>query len=354
MSEISLTVNGVKYSGWEAVNVNKSLLQLAGSFGFSTTNIFPYKPEQFTIRMGDECTVEVDDQVLITGYVEDIPISYDKEAHTIQVAGRDVTGDLVDCSYIEEPTEWLNQSIENIIKAICDPFDIEVVVDDSVATEAAAEIKKFTIDQGQTALELIARVCMHKAILPVCYGDGKLTLTRAGTERTDDNMELGVNIKTGLTDQSNRERFSQYIVKAQDVVTAALPWDTGVVNRHGEATDNVIERYRPLIILAEEPKNDKESEQRAWWEARVRAGQSRKVEYQVQGWTQRNGKVWPLNSLVTVKDSFLGIDGTMLISALDFNVDNTTGTVTTISVVPKGTFELLEQAIEEDATGLLW
>ena len=137
-------------------------------------------------------------------------------------------------------------------------------------------------------------------------------------------------------------------MKGQDVATEDAFWDSGVVNRYGEAIDQVLvnkEQYRPLIIFSERATNDKECEDRAKWEASVRAGQSRKVEYEVQGWTQKNGMVWPLNSLVTVKDRILGIDGPMLISALDFSVDNTTGTVTKITVVHKDTFTLMEEPL---------
>lgn len=350
MSKIVLKVRNKSYENWEAIHVGKSLLQIAGEFGFSTTDIFGYDPEKWDIKLGDPCTVEVDDQLLITGYIEDMPISYDKETHTIQIAGRDKTGNLVDCSYIETPNEWKRQSIFSIISSLCEPFDISVVVNVTVTDEVTVEIPTFKADEGETVYELISRLCRHKAILPVCYGDGYLTLTRAGASYdVSDNLELGVNIKSGMLDWSDRERFSKYIVKGQDVVTDDSGWDSGIVSRYGEATDQTLVRkkqYRPLIIFSERATNDKECEDRAKWEASVRAGQSRKVEYEVQGWVQRNGIVWPLNSLVTVKDKALGIDGPMLISALEFNVDNMTGTVTKLTVVPKETFTLIEEAIK--------
>ena len=355
MSEVTLKVRNTSYSGWETVNVSKSLLQLAGSFSFSATNLLAYKPEQFSIQLGDPCTVEIDGQLLITGYIDEMPISYDSETHTIQVTGRDKTGDLVDCSYVETPNEWKDQSIENIVKILCasgdsTKFDISVVVDDSVASEAAVEVD-FAVEQSATVLDEISRLCMSKAILPVTYGDGKLTLTRGGAnEKAKDNLELGANIKAGIIDQSNLERFSRYIVKGQDTVTKKKSWASTKVDPSAEATDEVIDRYRPLIILPDRSMDIKKCEERALWESRVRAGQSRKIEYTVQGWTQSNGKVWPLNSLVRIKDKFFGGDDTRLISGLEFSTNNTSGTVTRITVVPKNTFDLIEVPIKEEDT----
>jgi len=180
MSKIILKVKEKEYSGWESAHVGKSLLQISGSFDFTATGIFGHVPEKWDIKLGDSCTVEIDDQVLITGYIEDMPISYDKETHTIQVAGRDKTGNLVDCSYIETPNVWEKESVFNIISTLCDPFEINVVVNITVTDEVTAEIPKFKADEGETVYEMISRLCRHKAILPVSYGDGYLTLTRAG------------------------------------------------------------------------------------------------------------------------------------------------------------------------------
>jgi prophage tail gpP-like protein len=350
MSKIVLKVNDKAYGGWEAMHVGKSILQIAGEFGFATTNVFPYKPSQWDIRMGDECTVEVDGQTLITGHVEEMHIAYDKETHTIQVSGRDVTGDLVDCCFVEKPNDWHNKSILELIKTFCDPFHIDVDYDPGLESELAVEIPHVKVDQGETVLEMISRVCMHRAILPVSYGNGKLTLTRAGTERANDRLELGVNILSGLFDQSNMDRFSRYIVIGDDVVTIEKMWSTA--KSSGEATDAELEAkglYRPLMIISERTVNIKECEERAQWEASVRAGQSRKIQYTVQGWTQSNGEVWPLNSLVRIKDDSLGIDGTRLISALEFNVDNAGGTTTKLILVPKDTFKLMEVPVKEKA-----
>ena len=40
----------------------------------------------------------------------------------------------------------------------------------------------------------------------------------------------------------------------------------------------------------------------------------------VQGWTQGNGALWPVNALVRVRSPHLGVDGDMLISQVVYSV----------------------------------
>jgi prophage tail gpP-like protein len=348
--EIVLEVKGKKYGGWTEVTVKKSMFNITGAFGFRSTDIYPGDAGKWDIVLGDVCEVKINDQTLITGYIEDIPITYSNNRHSIQMGGRDKTGDLVDCSFIEDAAEWKSQTVASIIGALCAPFGIDVVVDESAAVQANAQVSServdsFVANQGMSIFEIIVPILKDKAILPVSYGDGKLTLTRAGITEAKDNLEFGTNIKAGSINQSNRDRFATYIVKGQSKGDD-FKTDTSIyVHPSGIHTDEVITRYRPLIILPDEPLLSGDCLKRAKWEASIRAGKSRQINYEVQGWTQSNGEIWPLNALVRVKDSFLGIDGTLLIAAISFTVGDS-GTTTNLTLVDPQTFELLEAPIK--------
>lgn len=339
--EIILKVNNQAFKGWTSAQVEKSLYQVTGAFGLATTDKFPGNFDKYEFALGDACTIEIAEQIIITGYVEDTPISYDASNHNIQVGGRDKTGDLVDCSFIEDVSEWKGQSVANIVKALCKPFDIDVAVDDSVTAEANTEPKEtFSAQPGMSVFEMMMPMLKIKGILPVSYGDGKLILTRAGTTQANDTLEFGVNIKSGSINQSTKDRFRDYVVFGQG--KGDDDKDTSVyVGPKGTYTDEVITRYRSKIILPDDPiSGNGDCTKLAKWEALNRAGASVGLEYEMQGWTQSNGDVWPLNSLVRVKDSFLGIDATLLIAAVIFNVSNESGTITRLVVVDPKTFDL--------------
>ena len=357
MPEIILKVAGKNYGGWTKAIIEKSLYQMTGTFGLTTTNIFPGNFRKWDFAMGDKCQVAIDDQILITGYVEDILISYDATNHNIQIAGRDRTGDLVDCSFISEPEGgWEGQKIINVIRALCDPFDIDVVVNDSVTVQANAKTtcNTFKINEGETVFDSIMRLCQMQGILPVSYGDGKLTLTGTGIERTKDNLELGKNIKSGSIEQSNRDRYQTYIVKGQGKKQKGFFKSLASTDQpKGEYTDNLITRYRPFVILAESSGEQADFQKRAEWECVNRAGKSRNIYYEVQGWTQSNGKVWPLNTLVLVKDPFLEINKDLLIANVRFSIDNDSGTMTELTITHPKSVELPPyNPTEEISTGI--
>ncbi len=100
--KIVLKVGGKVYSGWTEVHVSQSLDQLTGTFSFSITNPYPDIPSGWSIKLGGYCVVEINDQVVISGYIDDMPIDYDATSHTIQISGRDRTADLVDCTFVPE------------------------------------------------------------------------------------------------------------------------------------------------------------------------------------------------------------------------------------------------------------
>lgn len=353
MSDIRLNLNGISYGGWKSIQINKSVDQITNAFGISVSDLNPGKPDKWNIKIGDECTITVDNQAVITGYIEAIPISYSATSHSFNIEGRDKTCDLVDCSYVGTGSEWLNQSIEKLIKTLCEPFSIDVEVDSGIASAVTTPIDKFVVDQGETVGELISKLCRMAAIIPISLGDGKLTLTRAGINTAHDPLELGKNVKTADFSQSNRDRYSLYIAKGQgngnDNKTVA-----DVTNCTGRAEDKIIagdnNRYRPLIILADRATNNAECKNLARWESRVRAGNSRKISYEVQGWTQSNGDIWQINSLVKVKDYFLNFEASLLISGIEFSLDDDAGSVTRITVVDPTTYKLTPEPITKTIT----
>lgn len=342
MSEVVLRVRGKEFGGWTSVSIDKSLYTLTGAFGVKATDIFPGNPQKWGISMGDECSIAIDRQVVITGYIEDIPIEYDANSHNITIGGRDKTGDLVDCSFTETAKEWKNRSIVSVIRALCNPFDVTVDVDSSVTSQANYKIanETFKANEGDTVFDMILKLCKMKGILPVSYGDGKLVLTGTGIQTANDSLELGVNIKSANINQSDKDRFQTYIVKGQgkgkDTKTLFV-----TAQPSGQYLDEVIRRHRPTVIFTETSCDTGYCKDRARWEALTKAGNSRRLEYEVQGLVQSNGEVWPLNSLVKVKDHFLNIDSTLLISAINYSVSDEQGSLTRLTIVHPDSFKLV-------------
>ncbi|MCL7197601.1 phage tail protein, partial [Escherichia coli] len=79
----------------------------------------------------------------------------------LNVSGRDKTGDLVDSSAIHGSGQWTRARLEHIVRDICKPFGIEVLVQ----TDTGDALDSFSLDDGEKAFDAIDRAARAKAIL---------------------------------------------------------------------------------------------------------------------------------------------------------------------------------------------
>ena len=341
--KFSLIVDDREWDGWESISVNQSLTDISGSFNVSVSSKFTTNwAENYGIYLGAKFQVKINDVSLVNGHIDEIPISYSKDNYSIGYAGRDKAADLVDCCHDTKKykSEYQNLTPFAIIKKLCDPFDIEVIVDGTELYNeiynTAKPIAKTVIDTGAPVYDAIEKLCQVYAILPYSNGDGALWLGRASKKYAKDKLEGGVNILAASSAQNNADRFRTYCAKASTSNAG------GTVDKltSGDLIDWTIGRHRPLIIVDGDLKTIDDCQKKAAWEARVREGKSRKLDVTVQGWTQTDGTPWPLNRLVPVYDPYLGLDEDFLIAGLSFSLDGSSGSMTRITLVKPDTFEL--------------
>ena len=336
MSEVKLTVNGTDYGGWKSVNIARGIEQIAGTFELGVSELWPGQRIIRNIAPGDKCTVSIDGTAVITGAVDDVSIRHSKESHEVRIAGRDATGDLVDCSAIFKSGKWAMAKMEAIATDLCTPFGIGVKSD--VNPGPAVE---WNIQEGEAVFECLDRLAKSKGVLPVSDGNGGLLITRAGKAgRVGMALQRGVNTLGGDLKLSFRERFSRYIVKGQGASSDALFADA--TRLKAEQTDARIGRYRPLVVLADDLADGATVQRRALWEANVRTGKSAQISIPVQGWRHPDG-LWQPNTLVHVVDPYLRTDADLLIKGVTFGIDES-GSITTLALTLPQAFDLIPMA----------
>ena len=347
-----LQVNGKLYGGWKDMLINSSIETISGNFDLGYFYSWEGQ-EALPINDGDACEVRMGDDVVLTGYVDEANDTLDGGSHDLQVTGRDKTGDLVDCSAIHSPDQWSGQTLEAIAAILCKPFDIPVKAE----TDTGAPFPTVKLQPGETVFAVIERLCRMRAVLPVSDGQGGLLLTAAGKGgRAYSALVEGENIKHIQRVKSQKDRFSQYIIKGQQSgLTATLGGDIEVLTVDGEtaaraaapasgkATDEGITRYRPMLLVSEGEASGHSPQTRALWEASVRAGRGLRVEVTVQGWRQGDGTLWRPNFEVHVKSPTLGLDDMLLIVSCAYSC-NEDGTNTGLSLARPDAFLQLPPA----------
>lgn len=345
---VTLNIDGAVLDYWTDISIERNLSEITGSFELTmrdparSMQTWPYATEDFPflppIDWGGLATLSIDNEPVLIGWVEDVnPVS--GENPMLSIAGRDVTGDLVDCAASTKgPTEFKNLTLLEIAKRICKPFGIEVTTD----VDAGDVFDKFTLDVGETAMSAIEKGARQRAFLIVSDGIGGLVLTRSGQTRSPGELYNPGNLITSSGRFSSRERYSEYWVKGQaskaggkrgskpglDVTAEPLEADDSTpqpdptfeesgVTLFGYVKDEEIKRYRPIVSQARTEVKKQSAQTQAEWMQRVAKGKGTQFEGEVYGW-HMNGGLWRPNELVFVDDLYQDLNRDLLISGVNY------------------------------------
>ncbi len=339
MVDVVLTVDGQRYGGWQEIRVQRSIEQLAGQFALSVTERWADQKTPRPIREGAECQVLIDNAPIITGYVDDVDLSYDATTHTVSVSGRDRTGDLCDCSAPVKGGTLNGQTLLAAAQRLCAPFGIQVVNELGSAPEVVRD--KFTALRANPGDSIFARLdaaARVRAVLLTTDGAGNLVITRASTERLGTVVLLGENVLAASARFSHRDRFSEYTVTGQMEASGTDTAGAAAFHLEGRAKDAFVKRHRPLIISATDLGGTADARRRAQWECNVRYGRAQALTYTVQGWHYEPGKLWHTNVTVPVIDEHFGINGDLLLAGVEFTLADD-GLRTVLTLMPPAAFE---------------
>ena len=334
MGDVHLIVGGTKYGGWKGVRVTRSIESISGSFDLDVTDRWTDFEAYIPIQREDACRVEVAGETVIDGYIEKRGISISASMRSLSFSGRDKAAALVDSSVLIERWSFRNASVLHLAAAVCDPLGIRVSVQPGLVLPKAPA--KTVINPGDTGFQVIERAAQAAGVLVVSDGAGGLVITRAGAARATSLIE-GQNIKEASVDYDGTSRFARYIVGTQ---IAGTDRASGIATRiQGEATDQGVRRpERVLLIRPEAGVTADYARRRADWEARIRAAKAGTVSVTVCGWQQPSGALWPVNALVSIRSPSLGLDGDLLISQVEYSIDDGGGEVTKLSLVRPDAF----------------
>lgn len=324
-NQCTLLVEGKNYGGWTRLEVQRGIEQIAGGFVLQVTQRYPGDSDDgavpMQLREGLPCQVLLGTDVVITGYIDDYETDDTSTSSSIRLSGRDRTGDLVDCSAIYKTGQWRGARLEQIVADIARPFKINVVV--APGTSTGEVFKRYALEEGEKAFDAIDRACRLRAVLVTSTPDGNLLITSASSASSGVSLLEGVNMTKFNSKHSWRERHSEVLLKGQ---VAGDDNENGAAAAHLKATSKDLEvnRYRPLVVVAEHGTSTKSMTDRAAWEIKVRMGRGKRGGCTVVGWrTGKDGQAGPLwqpNTLVHVTSGRMNIDRELLIVGVTYQL----------------------------------
>jgi len=320
----TVVLGGATYTGWKSVEVSRSMGEAAATFSLDVHDQWAVAPNwaPWPIHAGDPCQILLDGVLVVTGYVDDHQISYDADSHGQQISGRSKTGDLVDSSVMKKGGEWKDKTIDKILAPETQKFGVPL----SLEGDPGAPFPKVRLQQGETPFELGDRLARMRGLTLTDSSAGALRLLSLVGGGAGGSLVEGENILAASATHRADQRHSEYIVKGQRPATDQA-FGKQAAQIEAKAQDGNVKRYRPKLILAEQPGDKKDMRVRADQEAAKRAAESLEASVTVQGW-QGPGGLWQAGQLVQLVSPMLAVNRTMVVRSITYRLSDATGTIT--------------------------
>jgi len=367
---LEVGTDGKQYSNFTTANATVALDKASGSFNFTAVST---KAIPLPFKGGEPCSIIVENQKVITGFIENIEVSYDSKSHKIVIQGRDKTADLIDSTLNNIKLNagiTLKRAIEEVLKEI--KLDVEVI--EEVETEPFNEAEdKLNAKIGQNAFEFCEKLARKRQVLLTRDGLGNIVITN-GIGKDDGAIlqnkipqtfaeELSGqapinNIETGSVSYDLTKMYSRYIFKSQlNPVAANFAGEVPIVDMTRQETTttdeaiNSLRESRQLVIKSENASGKNQLQKRADWEANIR--KSRGVVYSctTNQFKDSKGNLFKPNALIQVIDDFCGINSKLLLNSVQYSFDKESGTQSTLSFLPANAYTLSLSEPETNKTG---
>lgn len=304
---VELRVGGDVFGGWTSGRVEQSLDNIASTFGLEYVDQWAADSLPWPIEEGDECAILIDDEPLISGYVDETTAEYTARDWTLGVTGRSYLGDMVDCDAVRSGTQWKDVKLSTILGNLLDPFGIDFIIYD----DEGAAFRRFKFEPGDLVSDVVAKAARLRGFVMADAG-GVLELFRVGNVEPDDHLFRGWPILAASRTGTWAERFSEYRFKGQTQADDELN-GTRAACLKGRVEDLQVSRYRPKLVLAGGADGDKDLGARAILERNQRAGRSERITVTVPGFKTEAGNLWRPGMGVHLADDWLRVDATLIV-----------------------------------------
>jgi prophage tail gpP-like protein len=282
------------------------------------------------------CVVSIGGDAVISGYVDHVIDRMTDTEHVLTLTGRGMTEDLVDCAAVWQGAMFSNVTALDIATKVAAPYGIVAVTDES----DLRRLPIMMVNLGETAFEIIDRVCKLSGLLAFEQPNGTLLLTRVGTAQAASGFQQGTNVQEASLDNSMDQRFSDYTVvyPGNQVLgdVGASPLTTYTYK------DSGVPRYRQKYIeLLSNSVMTELSQQQAMWEMNRRIGRSQVVRVTADSWRDSDGTLWTPNTLAPVELAALKVPKTqLLVGEVTFKLGLDTGTTVEVELMPPAAFDV--------------
>jgi len=374
---IRIEIDGQIYEQWIDATVTRDLKEFAGTFSFNcrdnhrSLKTFDWAseiPPVFQLRPGAKVRIFVHGELVLVGFIETVSPEIDANEARVAISGKDKAGDLIDCTALPDgPVEFNNVKLEEAAKRIAAPYGLKVRTE----IDTGETFARYGVDLTETGLSALEKGARQRQALLLSDGVGGLVITRTGANRAPVDLTLPGNVLSSSGTFTHQGRFSKTKVRGQgekgggtrDGTAAPLMASDGALKPEdrqagdgsatnmeragtaatGEWQDEEVNRYRPKVHLARTKGKKDDCQREAEWRSRTARGKAEELSYKVWGFKaglneKSEGRLWRVNEMVYVSDSYQLVERDMLISRVEF-VESDEGRITELTITSPETFD---------------
>lgn len=355
-----IEVDGVQYEGFTGASTEIRLDALSNTFSFDASSD---KAKPLPFKLGQAVRVFVDGEQVLAGFIELINVSGDSRTHSIQVQGRDKTGDLLDSTMGSLGALKAPITMATLCRRVIRHLGTGISVEDLVnpAPFSAAE-DIADPEPGDNAFQFLEQYARKRHVLLSSNATGDILITAASGDEIEaslvnriDDPDGQNNVLTYSVSYDSTGRFNLYRAVSQlNPTAAALAGETDALTvasqgDRQQAIDEEIRRGRQRVLVSEAMTSSDPAQDRATWEANIRKARGRVYSCTVDGYRNATGDLWRVNTLPQVIDEDADINARMLINSVAFQLVPGKGSVTTLSFVERNAYTLqLEEPVTVD------
>jgi prophage tail gpP-like protein len=379
-------LNGEKFTNWDSVVINRSIDSICGSFSMVATYNYsegesPYElsglVEIFALKDGgveptsnslpnlgfgalDEALLtDLDDSVkIMTGYIDIVDTSIGEGGLNVNISGRDITCDLIDCTIESKTLEWKDLKIYELYEEWLSPFGLTL----SNKTDKASEKVVANPKPDQKVGDAMVEISKTEGFLIVTDEDGKIVLENKDQGSIPSPITLGINVLAASYKGDYTKRYSKVTVldnsdQSPDVnnnIARMLTSGASNAVESDPVTDSSTKRYRPITVMGSGNLKEPGVTAEAKWRMAMSVASTFTLTVKLQGWLTNAKEVWKVNRDVYCSLRKLNIpSGRMLIKNITFE-SGSQGTYTNMDLVFPDAYDEFDgngDSGEDDKTG---
>lgn len=303
------------------------------------------------VDIGKSIEVTLGGETILTGVIDDINEPIGKGQHSISLSGRDLAGQLLDCS--APVFEGREMSLSQILRQFLTPYQIK----HDIEAPTTAIRQKVTVDVGETVWDAISKAAAAnglwqwftpEGVLKVGEPNPKTAIVAHLILRRDG---VGNNLESLTRQRSLNDRYSSITVMSQsgqvqptfyqDVAeTPANESENGQPNIKATLTDSGLGIHRPKIVMSGDCENVDAARAKA--KKMMIDGQlnGHNLTAVVKGHYSETGVRWQPRQRVTLLSEPHGIDGVFFIMGRKFKLGRTSGKTTELRLKQDGIWQV--------------